>query len=614
MGRDESDFAAELATVRPALSAAYAAAVPGARAAVLGRLWRSLLHEPLPGIVTSPGHTAQHNPAPQQAHSPHPRQAPRHGQAPAEAEVVLADGRRLRGPERRPHDLGEVPVLWLDGTPYREPAALLAALGLPGSARLTADLANSVASLALSRANARPNARAGVHPNARVHARPGHPRVPEDHEQDVVDGHPYHPCCRNRPGVSVAEQLAYMPEHRPVVALDLVAVPAADCLVSGPWPDALTDGDRLLLPVHPWQSEHVLPDLGVRPYRKGAIPARPLMSVRTLAPLDGGPHLKTAFTTRMTSAVRDISPGSIRDCVPLSDLLTELSRRAAGPRMIRYLAGAAATVKGEFSADLAVMLREPTRAFAGSATVLPLAAVTPDAGTPGAGTPGAGTPGAGTPGAGTPGAGTPGAGTPGAGTPGAGTPGAGTPGAVAPGAVDDPAAWLAAFARLALPAALRLLAAGAALEAHGQNLLVVLDGRGRPARLAYRDLADVRLSPARLARHGVEVPPVAARLLHDDPGVLHAKLYGSLIGTTFGGLVAGFSGGDRDVEAGLWRIVRDAAREAFDGLPGDPDVRADREALFAPYLMVKAHLLAQLDGTPPGDNWIKLPNPLFVSP
>ncbi|MET8986520.1 IucA/IucC family protein [Nonomuraea wenchangensis] len=559
MGRGESEFAAELAAVRPALSAAYAGALPGARAAVLGRLWRSLLHEPLPGIATSPGHTAQHGHTPQPGHASQPghahrqalppqhTQAPQHGQTPAEAEVVLADGRRLRGPERRPHDLGEVPVLWLDGTPYREPAALLAALGLPGSARLTADLANSVASLALSRVNARPD----------------RPRVPEDHEQDVVDGHPYHPCCRNRPGVSVAEQLAYMPEHRPVVALDLVAVPAADCLVSGPWPDALTEGDRLLLPVHPWQSEHVLPDLGVRPYRKGAIPARPLMSVRTLAPLDGGPHLKTAFSTRMTSSVRDISPGSIRDCVPLSDLLTKLSRRAGGPRMIGYLAGAAATVKGEFSADLAVMLREPTRAFAGSADVLPVAAV--------------------------------------------------TPGAVIPGAMDDPAAWLAAFARLALPATLRLLAAGAALEAHGQNLLVVLDGRGRPARLAYRDLADVRLSPARLARHGVEVPPVAARLLHDDPAVLHAKLYGSLVGTTFGGLVAGFSGGDRDVEAGLWRIVRDAACEAFDGLPCDPDVRADREALFAPYLMVKAHLLAQLDGTPPGDNWIKLPNPLFVS-
>ncbi|MCK2213872.1 IucA/IucC family siderophore biosynthesis protein [Actinomadura sp. ATCC 31491] len=526
MGRVESEFAARVAAVRPALSGAYAAAVPGARAAVLGRLWRSLLHEPLPGVAASPGHSVQRGQTP--------------GLGPAT--VTLADGRVLRGPGRRPHDLGEVPALWLDGEPYAEPAGLLAALALPGSARLTEDLANSVASLALSRANARP--------------RP--PRTPEDHEQGVVDGHPYHPCCRNRPGVSVAEQLAYMPEHRPVVALDLVAVPAAGCLVSGPWPAALTDGDRLLLPVHPWQSEHVLPDLGLRPHVTGAVPAHPLMSVRTLAPLDGGPHLKTAFSTRMTSDVRDISPGSIRDCVLLSDLLAALSRRAGGPRMVRYLAGAAASVKGEYSADVSVMLREPTSAFAGGgAAVLPVAAVTSDT-------------------------------------------------------TGDPAAWLTAFARIALPPALRLLTLGAALEAHGQNLLVVLDGHGLPARLAYRDLADVRLSPARLARHGVAVPPVSARLLHDDPRVLHAKLFGSLVGTTFGSLIARFAGGDLDRERGLWRIVRETARKAFEELPCNPDVRLDREALFAPYIMGKAHLLAQLEGTRSGDNWIKLPNPLFA--
>ncbi|MEW9549893.1 IucA/IucC family protein [Nonomuraea sp. NPDC050783] len=531
----EREFAAQLAVVRPDLSAAYAAAVPGARAAVLGRLWRGLLHEPLPGVASA---------------------------RPDEGLVVLADGRRARGPERRLHDLGEVPAVLLDerpdeqpggrpngqppgspgGRPYARPADLLAALGLPGSGRLAEDLDNSVASLALSRANARPLA----------------PRTPEDHEQGVVDGHPYHPCCRNRPGVSVAEQLAYMPEHRPVVALDLVAVPAADCLVSGPWPASLTDGERLLLPVHPWQSEHVLPDLGMRPYARGAIPARPLMSVRTLAPLDGGPHLKTAFSTRMTSAVRDISPGSIHDCVLLSDLLTGLSRRARGPRMIRYLAGAAATAKGEFSADVSVMLREPTRAFAGRATVLPVSAVT----------------------------------------------------AATAAAAGGPDTWLAAFARIALPGVLRLLSLGVALEAHGQNLLVVLDGRGLPARLAYRDLADVRLSPARLARHGTEVPPVAARLLHDDPGVLHAKLFGSLIGTTFGSLIAGFSGGDDRLEGYMWRIVRDAAQEAFDELPCNPDVRADRSAFFAPRIAMKAHLLAQLEGAPSGDNWMKVPNPL----
>jgi siderophore synthetase component len=201
------------------------------------------------------------------------------------------------------------------------------------------------------------------------------------------------------------------------------------------------------------------------------------------------------------------------------------------------------------------MLREPTSAVAPGATVLPVAAVTREM-------------------------------------------------------VRDPAAWLAAFARLAMADALGMLALGTALEAHGQNLLVVLDDHGRPCRLVYRDLADIRLSPARLARNGIEPPPVSARLLSDDPGVLHAKLFGSLIGTTFGSLVSLFCQGDRAAEASLWAVVAAAGRKAFDELPGGPDTRADRDALFGPRLTVKAHLLAQLEGTPPGDSWTILANPL----
>ncbi|HEX4812800.1 MAG TPA: IucA/IucC family protein [Nonomuraea sp.] len=529
MGQVTERFAAELARVRPGLSTAYAAALPGARSAVLGRLWRGLLYEPVPGMER-PGSPV---PGVERPGSPVPA-------APA-GEVVLrtSGGRLLRGRARTPYDLAGEPALWLDGRRYDDPAALLeallAALDLPGTDRPEEDLDNSVASLALSRAGAA--------------TRPARPAAtPEDHEQDVIDGHPYHPCCRNRPGVSVAEQLAYMPEHRPVVALDLLAVPAAGCLVSGPWPDALRDGDRLLLPVHPWQAEHVLAGLGLRPYATGAIRARPLMSVRTLAPLDGGPHLKTALSIRLTSDVRDISPGSIRDCVTLSRLLTDLSARLGGrPRVARYLAGAAAPVKGEVSADVSVMLREPAAALAPNATVLPVAAITRET------------------------------------------------------AGDDPAGWLAAFARLAFADVLGLLALGAALEAHGQNLLLVLDGRNRPARLVYRDLADIRLSPARLARHGIEVPPLSARLLSDDPDVLRAKAFGSLVGTTFGSLISLFGKGDRAAESRLWAVVSAAAREVSRDLP-------DRDALFAPTIPAKAHLVALLAGA--GDSWTRLPNPL----
>ncbi|MEV5327094.1 IucA/IucC family C-terminal-domain containing protein [Nonomuraea sp. NPDC052634] len=541
----EAEFAEELARVRPKLSGRYTAALPGARAAVMGRLWRGLLYETLPGLsAAGPGC------------------------------VVLTDGRKLTGPERRPYDVRDEPVLHLDGHPHTHPAALLDALALPGTAALIADLDNSVASLALSRAGAP--------------ARPA--ATPEEHEQAVIDGHPYHPGCRNRPGVSVAEQLAYMPEHRPIVRLDLLAVPARDCLVTGPWPDSLRDGDRLLLPVHPWQSAHVLAGLGLRPHATGVIPARPLMAVRTLAPLDGGPHLKTAFSTRMTSDVRDISPGSVRDCVPLSGLLTTVAARCGGGlRIARYLAGAAGPIDGRPSADVSIMLRDPTpepEPGTGPGTVLPLAAlalaVRPLTARPLAARPLTA-------------------------PEGPASPGHEFPGPAAPAlcaVAREPVAWLTAFARLAWESALGMLACGIAMEAHGQNLLVALDGGGRPYRLIYRDLADVRISPARLARHGVETPPVSARLLSDDPAVLHAKLFGSLIGTTFGSLISAFGQGDRAAEAKLWQVVATAARDAAGSLPA-----ADRAALFGERLPAKAHLLARMEGA--GDRWTTLPNPLI---
>lgn len=541
----EAEFAEELARVRPKLSGRYTAALPGARAAVMGRLWRGLLYETLPGLsAAGPGC------------------------------VVLTDGRKLTGPERRPYDVRDEPVLHLDGHPHTHPAALLDALALPGTAALIADLDNSVASLALSRAGAP--------------ARPA--ATPEEHEQAVIDGHPYHPGCRNRPGVSVAEQLAYMPEHRPIVRLDLLAVPARDCLVTGPWPDSLRDGDRLLLPVHPWQSAHVLAGLGLRPHATGVIPARPLMAVRTLAPLDGGPHLKTAFSTRMTSDVRDISPGSVRDCVPLSGLLTTVAARCGGGlRIARYLAGAAGPIDGRPSADVSIMLRDPTpepEPGTGPGTVLPLAAlalaVRPLAARPLTARPLTA-------------------------PEGPASPGHEFPGPAAPAlcaVAREPVAWLTAFARLAWESALGMLACGIAMEAHGQNLLVALDGGGRPYRLIYRDLADVRISPARLARHGVETPPVSARLLSDDPAVLHAKLFGSLIGTTFGSLISAFGQGDRAAEAKLWQVVATAARDAAGSLPA-----ADRAALFGERLPAKAHLLARMEGA--GDRWTTLPNPLI---
>ncbi|MFG1960234.1 IucA/IucC family protein [Nonomuraea sp. NPDC049028] len=564
-GRAEAEFAAKLAQVRPGLAAAYAEALPGARATILGLLWRGLLYEPVPGLAGREGPDGREGAVRQDGVARHDGGAWRESAA---GRVRLADGRLLTGPSRMAYDLGagEDSAVLLDGRAYPRPGELLAALGLPGSERFGADLDRSVASLALARAGAR----LGLGTEAEEGSL-------EWFEQSVVDGHPYHPSCRNRPGVSLAEQLAYMPEHRPVVDLDLVAVPASRCVVIGAWPDWLRDGDRLLLPAHPWQSRHVLPELGFRPFVAGGIAARPLICVRTLAPVGGGPHFKTAFSTRLTSNVRDISPGSIRDSAPLSAMLVHLARRLGGPlRITRNLAAACAVVDGEPSADLAVLVRESPTEYAGAGeTVLPVAAliVRPTSGGP----------------------------------------------PLIHGVVQSLSGgprlgaaveWLGEFARQALEAALGLLVYGVTLEAHGQNLLVVLDRHGRPIRLVYRDLADIRVSPARLRRNGLTPPPLSARLITDDPDELHAKLFGSLVGTTFSSLVSALGQGDREVEERLWAVVAAVAGQVFDDLPATADTRADRAALFGPELPVKAHTVMQFEGGPTGDRWARLPNPL----
>lgn len=441
--------------------------------------------------------------------------------------LLLSGGRRLEGPLPDPYATEPyVSEVLLDGAPYRQAGRLMAALRVPHRDAFAAELDDSTASLALSRAG---------QPAAADDAAP---HTAWEWEQRVVDGHPYHPNCRSRPGFSVAEQLAYAPEHRPVVELGLVAVPAGECLVTGAWPAELRDGGRLLLPVHPWQAEHVLKQTGRGPgaLRPG-FAAHPLMALRTLAPVAGGAHVKTALSTRLTSSVRDISGYSIETAAAVSAFAQALSERLDGRLHITRTLGAATAD----SPDLAAVLREPPEVYADAAAgerVVPVAAL------------------------------------------------GGAPFARS-------ASWRAEFARLALSVCLRVLDLGVALEAHGQNLLVVLSATGAPLRLVYRDLADIRISPERLVRHGLPVPPLTGRLVTDDVTLLRRKLFGSLLTGALG------------ATAGSADAFGQALAQAA-GLP----VTADTEALLTAPLPTKALTLMRLSPGIPGDQWAELDNPL----
>ncbi|MEU5750784.1 IucA/IucC family protein [Streptomyces sp. NPDC047829] len=489
----EAEVADELAAVRPALVARFAAELPGARAAVLSRLWRAFAHEPMPWIA---------------------------GREPARGELVLRlrDGRRLAGPAADPYRTDPyVRVVRLDEVGYDDPARLMTDLAVPRSTGFAAELGHSAASLALSHA-ARED-----HPDE-------WPRTDWAWEQRVVDGHPFHPNCRARPGFSVAEQLAYGPEHGPVVGLGLVPVAETGCLVTGAWPRELRDGARILLPVHPWQAAHVL-----RRPCEGRLAAHPLMSLRTLA-VPGGPHVKTALSARLTSSVRDISVASVAASAILSSFGEELAARADGLLHVTRTLGAATA----HSPDLAAVLRESPRVYAAAGEhVVPVAAL-------------------------------------------------------ATTALPRSPRWTARFARLALTVGLRALELGVALEAHGQNLLVVLSATGEPLRLVYRDLADIRVSPARLARHGVPAPELPSRMLTDDPDALRRKLFGSLVGGALASV------------AGSGAALRDALGTAVRELPRTPDLAA----LCGAPLPVKALTLMRTSPGSGGDQWARLPNPL----
>jgi siderophore synthetase component len=427
----------------------------------------------------------------------------------------------------------------LGGARYDDPGALARALW-PHS-RFAAELDNSVANLALARTTT-------PGPGTTLATAAGDPDGLGRLEQLVTDGHPLHPCARTRGGMTVADVLRYAPEHHPVIRLHRLRVP------EDRW---YGDAPPVLL-AHPWQAERLraghpwlVPD-------GETAPVRPLMSLRTVAPLNGGEHVKTAVDVQMTSAVRTVSPAAVHNGPRLSRLLHTLTTDLPLTVLAETAAGAV-IVDGEPQRRMACLRREAPRPGSGD-TVLPIAAL------------------------------------------GATAPADGRPllCAAVRAAGGDPYRWFGDLATLLWPPLLTVLGRGVALEAHGQNTLVVLRG-GRPVRILYRDLGGVRVSPARLRAAGVDPPPLHGDLVSDDPHVLRTKLAAAALGTVAAELVTRLARHHDADPARLWGIVGAAVRST-----GTEDAAAIRRAP----LPVKATTAMRLAADPLDDIWATLDNPL----
>jgi siderophore synthetase component len=303
-----------------------------------------------------------------------------------------------------------------------------------------------------------------------------------------------------------------------------------------------------LLYAHPWQAERLrdaypwLADAG----ETG--PVRPLMSLRTVAPIDGGDHVKTAVDVQMTSAVRTVSPAAVHNGPRLSALLLKLTADLPLTVLAETAAGAV-IVDGRPSRHLAYVLREAPGVGPGE-VVLPLAVL-------------------------------------------------GVPGLLREAVGDRPYRWFGALAAILWSPLITVLDRGVALEAHGQNTLVVLRD-GRPVRIVYRDLGGVRVSARRLRAAGIEPPDLHGDLPADDPAELRSKLAAASIAAVAAELITllvRHHGGDPDR---LWGIVAASIRDTG---------TADAAALLRDPLPIKATTAMRLAPDPLADVWTSIDNP-----
>ncbi|MGH3853250.1 MAG: IucA/IucC family protein [Pseudonocardiaceae bacterium] len=170
------------------------------------------------------------------------------------------------------------------------------------------------------------------------------------------------------------------------------------------------------------------------------------------------------------------------------------------------------------------------------------------------------------------------------------------------------------YATLLLPVTVILMTKyGIALEAHLQNCIVTFVD-AVPTRLVLRDWGGMRIYPPRLRQRGLPFTPrPGAVTVTDDVHVMRAKMLYTVLSNHLGEIVAHLVTRCGVDPHAAWRRVRAILEELLTGLDADPALRenvaADRAALFAPTVPVKAFARMRLDPAG-GDQYAQVRNPL----
>ena len=196
--------------------------------------------------------------------------------------------------------------------------------------------------------------------------------------------HPVYPTSRCRHGLDTADLSGHAPEHAPTFALRWLPVPRRELTLSRPlpawWPPA-GGPDTVLLPVHPLTADR----LGLPVVDGPGVLVRPTLSMRTLALVaDPYTHLKLPLPTATLGArnKRTIALGTLADGAEMHRLLARIA--ADEPAFAGRILHTDETWYGHAGDDIrAFLLRRYPTDLAGCAVVpvAGLAATDPGGGT-----------------------------------------------------------------------------------------------------------------------------------------------------------------------------------------------------------------------------------------
>jgi hypothetical protein len=370
-------------------------------------------------------------------------------------------------------------------------------------------------------------------------------------EQALVAGHRFHPSPKTRQG-SPRDWLRYAPEAGARFPLRFLAV-RDEALASEGDSSAL---DRLggpvppsgyrLLPVHPWQfrllatqpwlrramRRGLLADLG-----EGTREVVPTASVRTVYDPVADVFCKFSLNVRITNCLRKLAwyelPGAVVLTRRLAPVFAELGRKFPGTVLLGEPGYRTASLACRDAYEgLAVLVREGVRArIAPDLTPLLAASLTEPAA-----------------------------------------------GLFDGRGGEELLAWWQAYVRIVAPPVLdAFFGHGVVLEPHLQNVLVCVDGGGRPVQAVFRDLEGTKLVSS---RHGAlldSLPPGVARgLAYDTRRGWDRVAYCLLVNhlAEVAAAIADRCAPGADYERELWRQARQVLTEVAAEHGWPPELRA----------------------------------------